>query len=172
MQVILLEKFQKLGGLGDEVAVKAGYGRNYLIPTGKALPANKASRATFEERRAELEAAAASVHATAEQRMKTVVAAGTLTIKANAGIEGKLFGSIGATDIAEALSAAGADVERNEIRLPEGPLRHVGEYDIDIQLHSDVITTVKVIVASDTAVAEEAFTEEADEEVSAEQITE
>jgi len=163
MQVILLEKFQKLGNLGDEVVVKAGYGRNYLIPNGKALPANKANRAVFEERRAELEAVAAAVHSVAEERMKSVTAAGSVTIMANAGIEGKLFGSIGANDIVEALTTAGANVERNEIRLPEGPLRHIGEYDIDVQLHSDVITTIKVVVASDTVV-EQVIVEEVEEE--------
>ena len=146
MQVILLEKMQKLGNLGDEVAVKAGFGRNFLVPTGKALPANKRNREVFESRRAELEAAAAKLQAEAEQRKITLVAAGDVNIMANAGIEGKLFGSIGSADIAEVLNAAGANIERNEVRLPEGPLRHTGEYSIDIQLHSDVVVVVKVTV--------------------------
>lgn len=156
MQVILLEKMQKLGNLGDEVSVKAGFGRNFLVPTGKALPANKRNREVFEARRAELEAAAAKLQAEAEQRKVKLVAAGDVNIMANAGIEGKLFGSVGASDIADVLNAAGADVERNEVRLPEGPLRHTGEYDIDIQLHSDVVVTVKVNITSEAQIQAQA----------------
>ncbi|MDF1587712.1 MAG: 50S ribosomal protein L9 [Gammaproteobacteria bacterium] len=162
MQVILLEKMQKLGNLGDEVSVKAGFGRNFLVPTGKALPANKRNREVFEARRAELEAAAAKLQAEAEQRKVKLVAAGDVNIMANAGIEGKLFGSVGASDIADVLNAAGADVERNEVRLPEGPLRHTGEYDIDIQLHSDVVITVKVNITSEAQLQAQAEAAEAD----------
>jgi len=162
MQVILLEKMQKLGNLGDEVSVKAGFGRNFLVPTGKALPANKRNREVFEARRAELEAAAAKLQAEAEQRKVKLVAAGDVNIMANAGIEGKLFGSIGASDIADVLNAAGADVERNEVRLPEGPLRHTGEYDIDIQLHSDVVVTVKVNITSEAQIQAQAEAAEAE----------
>ncbi|MBE0440222.1 MAG: 50S ribosomal protein L9 [Gammaproteobacteria bacterium] len=162
MQVILLEKMQKLGNLGDEVSVKAGFGRNFLVPTGKALPANKRNREVFEARRAELEAAAAKLQAEAEQRKVKLVAAGDVNIMANAGIEGKLFGSVGASDIADVLNAAGADVERNEVRLPEGPLRHTGEYDIDIQLHSDVVVTVKVNITSEAQLQAQAEAAEAD----------
>jgi large subunit ribosomal protein L9 len=162
MQVILLEKMQKLGNLGDEVSVKAGFGRNFLVPTGKALPANKKNREVFEARRAELEAAAAKLQAEAEQRKVKLVAAGDVNIMANAGIEGKLFGSIGASDIADVLNAAGADVERNEVRLPEGPLRHTGEYDIDIQLHSDVVVTVKVNITSEAQIQAQAEAAEAE----------
>ncbi len=162
MQVILLEKMQKLGNLGDEVSVKAGFGRNFLVPTGKALPANKRNREVFEARRAELEAAAAKLQAEAEQRKVKLVAAGDVNIMANAGIEGKLFGSVGANDIADVLNAAGADVERNEVRLPEGPLRHTGEYDIDIQLHSDVVVTVKVNITSEAQIQAQAEAVEAE----------
>ncbi len=162
MQVILLEKMQKLGNLGDEVTVKSGFGRNFLVPTGKALPANKRNREVFEARRAELEAAAAKLFAEAEKRKEKLVAAGDVNIMANAGIEGKLFGSIGAADIAEQLNTAGADVERNEVRLPEGPLRHTGEFDIDIQLHSDVIVTVKVSITSEAQLQAQAEAAEAE----------
>ena len=162
MQVILLEKMQKLGNLGDEVAVKAGFGRNFLVPTGKALPANKKNREVFESRRAELEAAAAKLHTEAEQRKTKLVAAGDVNIMANAGIEGKLFGSIGASDIADTLNEAGAEIQRNEVRLPEGPLRHTGEYSIDIQLHSDVVVAVKVTVTSEAQLQAQAEAAEAD----------
>jgi len=161
MQVILLEKVQRLGDLGDEVAVKSGFGRNFLVPTGKALPANKRNREIFEERRADLEAAAAKLQSEAEQRKVKLLEAGDVSIMANAGIEGKLFGSVGAADIIEVLNAAGADIERNEVRLPDGPLRHTGEYNIDIQLHSDVIVVVQVIVASEAQNLAQAEAEEA-----------
>jgi large subunit ribosomal protein L9 len=162
MQVILLEKMQKLGNLGEEVSVKAGFGRNFLVPTGKALPANKRNREVFEERRAELEAAAAKLHSEAEQRKVKLVAAGDVNIMANAGIEGKLFGSIGASDIADVLNEAGADIQRNEVRLPEGPLRHTGEYDIDVQLHSDVVVSVKVNLTSEAQLQAQAEAAEAE----------
>ncbi|PCH63536.1 MAG: 50S ribosomal protein L9 [Gammaproteobacteria bacterium] len=152
MQVILLEKMQKLGNLGDEVSVKSGFGRNFLVPNGKALPANKKNREVFESRRADLEAAAAKVLVDAEKRKEKLVAAGDVNILANAGIEGKLFGSIGAADIAEQLNAAGADIENKEVRLPTGALRHTGEYNIDIQLHADVVVTVKVDVTSEAEI--------------------
>ena len=162
MQVILLEKMQKLGNLGDEVSVKSGFGRNFLVPKGKALSANKRNREVFETRRAELEAAAAISQAEAEQRKEKLVAAGEVNIMANAGIEGKLFGSIGGNDIAESLNAAGADIERSEVRLPTGPLRHTGEYNIDIQLHSEVIVTVKVNISSEAQIQAQAEATEAE----------
>ena len=162
MQVILLEKMQKLGNLGDEVAVKAGFGRNFLVPTGKALPANNRNREVFESRRAELEAAAAKLHAEAEQRKTKLVAAGDVNIMANAGIEGKLFGSVGAQDITDALNSAGAEIERNEVRLPEGALRHTGEYSIDIQLHTDVVVAVNVNITSEAQLAALAEAEQAE----------
>jgi len=161
MQVILLEKMQKLGNLGDEVNVKSGFGRNFLVPTGKALPANKRNREVFESRRADLEAAAATLLTEAEQRKEKLVAAGDVNILANAGVEGKLFGSVGAADIAEQLNAAGADVKTKEVRLPTGALRHTGEYNIDIQLHTDVVVTVKVELTSEAEIQAKASAVEA-----------
>jgi large subunit ribosomal protein L9 len=161
MQVILLEKVQKLGNLGDEVTVKSGYGRNFLVPTGKALPATKLNREKFEARRADLEAAAAKVLAEAEARKDKLVAAGDVNLMVNASIEGKLFGSITAADIADSLNAAGAEIDRNEVRLPKGPLRHTGEYNIDVQLHADVTVVVKVSVSSEAEQAALAQAEEA-----------
>ncbi len=146
MEVILLENISNLGGLGDKVSVKAGFGRNYLIPQGKAVPATEAALAEFEARRAELEAAAAEALAAAEARAETINGLGLVTITANAGEEGKLFGSIGTRDIAEAVSAAGAEVDKSEVRLPEGALREIGEYEIDIQVHGDVTAIVAIAV--------------------------
>lgn len=148
MEVILLDKVGKLGKVGDRVEVKAGYGRNYLLPTGKAILANAANIAEFEAKRAELEAAAAAKLGSAEERAAKLAEL-TVTIAANAGDEGKLFGSIGTRDIAEAITAAGVEVNKAEVKLPEGALREVGEFDVDVQLHSDVITTVKVVVVAD-----------------------
>lgn len=162
MQVILLEKMQKLGDLGDEVTVKSGFGRNFLVPKGKALPANKKNREVFEARRAELEAAAAKLHAEAEERKAKLVAAGDVNIMANAGIEGKLFGSVGASDIAAALNEQGAEIARNEVRLPTGALRHTGEYDIDVQLHSDIVVSVKVNISSEAQIQAQAEADEAE----------
>lgn len=148
MEVILLEKVGKLGGIGDKVAVKAGFGRNYLIPQGKALSATAANVAVFEERRAELEAAEAASKSAAQARADQLVDL-ELTITSSAGEEGKLFGSIGTRDIADAITAAGVDVEKSEVRLPEGALRNVGEYEIDIQVHSEVTQVIKLIVAAE-----------------------
>ena len=144
MNVILLEKIGKLGALGDTVSVKAGYGRNFLIPTGKAVPANKANVEAFEARRSELEAAAAEKLSAAQARADAIGEL-TVTIAANAGEEGKLFGSIGTNEIAAALLEAGHTVDKTEIRLPEGTLRALGETAVAIQLHSDI--TVEVTVA-------------------------
>ncbi|MCK7598906.1 50S ribosomal protein L9 [Microbulbifer sp. CAU 1566] len=148
MEVILLDKVGKLGNVGDRVDVKAGFGRNFLLPTGKAVLANAANVAEFEAKRAELEAAAAAKLSEAESRA-TKLAEVVVTIAANAGDEGKLFGSIGTRDIAEAITAAGVAVSKAEVKLPEGALREVGEFDVDVQLHSDVITTVKVVVEAE-----------------------
>ena len=161
MQVILLEKVQRLGNLGDEVSVKAGFGRNFLVPKGKALPATKANREKFEARREELEAAAAKLLNEAEARKAKLVAAGYVNIMANAGVEGKLFGSVTAADIADAVNAKGADIDRNEVRLPTGPLRHTGEYQIDVQLHADVLVSVAVNITSEAEIAAKAAAEEA-----------
>jgi len=148
MNVILLERVQNLGNLGDQVNVKAGYGRNFLIPQGKAVSATKDNVAKFEARRAELEKAAAEKLAAAEARKVTLDAL-EVTITQQAGDEGKLFGSVGTHDIADAITAAGVEVSRAEVRLPEGSLRQVGEYEIDLDLHSDVTATVKVNVVAE-----------------------
>jgi len=148
MEVILLEKVGKLGSIGDKVAVKAGFGRNYLIPEGKALAATEANVAEFESRRAELEAAAAENKTAAEARAAQLAEL-AVTIEANAGDEGKLFGSIGARDLADAITAAGVEIAKSEVRLPEGALREVGEYDVDIQVHSDVMQVVKVTIVAE-----------------------
>ena len=149
MDVILLEKVGKLGGIGDKVAVKPGFGRNFLIPQGKALPANEKNLAEFEARRAELEAAAADKTAVAQARADKLAELDAVTIVAKAGDEGKLFGSIGARDIAEAITAAGVEVAKAEVKLPEGTMRELGEYDVDIQLHSEVFQTVKLTVVAE-----------------------
>ncbi len=147
MEDILLEKVGRLGTVGDKVSVKAGYGRNYLLPLGKAIVATAANVANFEARRKELELSAAdrlvASKARAEKLAELIV-----TIKANAGDEGKLFGSIGARDIAQAITAAGVAVAKSEVKLPQGTLRDCGEYDIDIQLHVDVLQAVKVVIES------------------------
>ena len=146
MDVILLENISNLGNLGDTVKVKAGFGRNYLIPQGKAVPANEANTAEFEARRAELEAAAATQLSEAEGRAEDINALGSITIGANAGEEGKLFGSIGTRDIADAVTALGCAVDKSEVRLPEGALRELGEYDIAIQVHGEVSATIQLEV--------------------------
>lgn len=148
MEVILLEKVANLGSLGDKVKVKAGYGRNFLVPYGKAVPATKDNLEAFEARRAELEKAAAEKLASAEARAEKLNGA-AFTISSKAGDEGKLFGSIGVRDIADAISTSGTEVEKSEVRLPEGPLRAVGEYDIELQLHSDVTAEVKLTVVAE-----------------------
>ncbi|MEL0167804.1 50S ribosomal protein L9 [Halopseudomonas sp.] len=147
MEVILLEKIANLGNLGDKVAVKAGYARNFLLPFGKATPATAENVAAFEARRAELEKLAAEKKAEADARAAQLAEL-TVTIAANAGEEGKLFGSIGTRDIADAVTAAGVAIEKSEVRLPDGALRTVGEFDVVVQLHTDVETTVKLVVVA------------------------
>jgi large subunit ribosomal protein L9 len=149
MEVILLEKVDNLGGLGDKVKVRPGYGRNYLVPTGRAVPANEANVAAFEARRAELEQQAAERLAAAEARKAQVEALGSVTVTHKAGEEGKLFGSVGTTDIAEACAAAGVEVAKSEVRLPEGPLRVAGEYEIELHLHADVNALLKVTIVAE-----------------------
>lgn len=148
MEVILLEKVGRLGTVGDKVSVKSGFGRNYLLPQGKAITATASNTAEFEARRNELEAAAndklVAAKARAEQLDGLIV-----TIKANAGDEGKLFGSVGARDIADAITGAGVKVAKSEVKLPEGTLRETGEYDIDVQLHVDVIQAVKLVIEAE-----------------------
>jgi len=148
MEVILLEKIGKLGALGDKVAVKSGYGRNYLIPYGKAVPATTNNVAEFETRRAELEKVAAEKLVAAQARADQLNDK-EVTITSKCGDEGKLFGSIGLRDIADAIAAIGVEVSKSEVRLPEGPLRAVGEYDITVHLHSDVNAIVKLSVVAE-----------------------
>ena len=145
MNVILLERIVNLGDLGDEVIVKSGFARNFLIPKGKAVRASKDNRAVFEARRAELERVAQDRLGEAQGRGAKLQGL-SVTIAAKAGDEGKLYGSVGTHDIAEALAAQGAEIAKSEIRMPAGVIRVVGEYDIDVHLHTDVNVTVKVIV--------------------------
>lgn len=150
MDVILLENISNLGGLGDRVDVKSGFGRNFLIPQGKAVPATSRNIAEFETRRADLEAAAAELKGAAEARAEEINALGLITIEANAGEEGKLFGSIGTRDIAEAIAALGCEVDKSEVRLPEGALRELGEYEIAIQVHSSVNAAIAIAVVPES----------------------
>lgn len=145
MEVILLEKVENLGGIGDRVKVKPGYGRNFLIPHGKAKLATAENMAEFEALRVELEAKAAGELKQAQERA-TEVAALKLVIPAKAGSEGKLFGSIGTIDIAEAATKAGVEIARSEVRLPDGPIRVAGEHTVEIHLHSDVNVELSVVV--------------------------
>lgn len=145
MNVILLGKVENLGALGDVVSVKPGYARNYLIPRGKAAVATPENRVAYEARRAELEKAAAETLAQAQARAQAL-SDKVVTVASRAGDEGRLFGSIGTRDIADAVTAAGVVVAKHEVRLPAGPLRQVGEYDIEIHLHPDVNAQVKIAV--------------------------
>ena len=145
MEVILLEKTRNLGDLGEKVTVKAGFGRNYLIPQGKAVPATPENLEVFEKRRAELEATAAENLKLAEER-KAKISALKIVIAAKSGDEGKLFGSIGPRDIADAITKAGAEIEKKEVSMPEGAIRQTGEYELTIQVHSDVQFTLPVAV--------------------------
>ena len=147
MQVILLDKIGNLGGLGDQVNVKAGYARNFLIPQGKVVMATKANVEMFETRRAELEANVAKQLAAAEARAESVNAL-EVTIASKSGDEGKLFGSIGTRDIADAATAAGVAIAKSEVRLPEGALRTTGSFEVSIQLHSEVFATLKLEVVA------------------------
>ena len=146
MELILLQKVVNLGALGDKVSVKPGYGRNYLVPQGKAAPATVANVAEFEKRRAEYVAKADTQLADAEARKQKLETA-AVTIRANASTEGKLYGSVGPRDIAEAFTAAGHPLEKSEVLLGEGPLRRTGEFDVQVALHADVHAVVKVVVA-------------------------
>ena len=150
MKVILLQKVANLGGLGDQVSVKPGFGRNYLIPYGKAVPATADNIAAFEAKRAEYEAKAAAVLAAANARLQALEGA-SVTILANASAEGKLFGSVGARDISEAFTAIGKKIEKSEVVMGEGPIRRTGEFEVVVHLHADVETAVKVIVAPEAA---------------------
>ena len=147
MEIILLEKVTNLGNLGDKVNVKGGYARNFLLPQGKATMATAENVAAFEARRAELEKQAADKKANAEARAQELSEL-EVTITATAGDEGKLFGSIGTHDIAGALTASGIEVAKSEVRLPNGTIRQVGEYDVAVHLHTDVQATVRVVVVA------------------------
>lgn len=146
MEVILQENIRNLGQLGDKVDVAAGYGRNYLLPKGLAVPANAINLAEFEVRRAELEKAAAARLQAAQDRAAQLTALPQVTIAARSADEGKLYGSIDVRQIAEAITAAGTAVEKSEVTLPTGPIRNVGEYSITLQLHTDVDATIKILV--------------------------
>lgn len=148
MQIILLEKIVNLGALGDNVNVRAGYARNFLFPQGKAVPATKANVEAFEARRAELEADAAAKLAEANARKEKIEAL-ELSIAVKAGDEGKMFGSLTNRDIAELVVAAGVEVARAEVRLPEGPIRALGAFEIDVQLHAEVTATLKLQVVAE-----------------------
>jgi large subunit ribosomal protein L9 len=168
MEVILLEKVENLGNIGEKVSVKAGYGRNFLLPQGKATVATAENLAVFEARRAELEAKQAEEMASAQSRA-TKLEGLELSITAKSGVEGKLFGSLGTVDIAEAASAAGFEIERSEVRLPDGPLKAVGAYDIEIHLQADLNVNIKVNVIGDQDVdpmAEPEAESESDDQVS------
>jgi large subunit ribosomal protein L9 len=148
MDVILLQKVANLGKIGDRVKVKSGYGRNYLLPSGRATLATAANVARFEVRRVELERVAGEELGSAQQRAETLRDF-RITITAKAGSEGKLFGSVGTSDIAEACTAAGQKVNRSEVRLPTGPIRQVGEHSVTLHLHTDVEVTILVIIAAE-----------------------
>jgi len=147
MQVILLESIRNLGELGDNVSVANGYGRNFLLPKGKAVPATKVNVEKFEAQRAELEKKAADILAVAQSRADKIAEL-NVKIEAHSGDEGKLFGSVGTKDIAEAASTAGVAVEKHEVRLPNGALRNTGDFEIEIHLHADVNATLKLTVVA------------------------
>ena len=149
MEVILLEKIGKLGDIGDKANVKAGFGRNFLIPQGKAVFATEKNITEFELRRAELEAQAADKLSQAKARSAKLQEIGSITISAIAGDEGKLFGSVGARELEDAIAAAGGDVTKNEISLPEGAFRQIGEFTVDIQLHSDITETLALVIKAE-----------------------
>ncbi len=149
MQVILMEKIVNLGGLGDVVKVKDGYARNFLIPQGKAKRATPASMAEFEKRRAELEAAQNAALAAAQEKGAKLDGM-MIQITQKAGVDGRLFGSVTSIDIVDAIKAQGLEIERSMVRLPQGPLKQVGDYEIAIALHSDVVVHVKVSVLGET----------------------
>jgi len=145
VEVILLKKVGHLGDLGEKVAVRSGYGRNFLIPSGYAVPATEANLKAFEERRAELEKEATEALAAAELRRAKLDGL-TVTVARKAGDEGKLFGSVGTQDIADAIAAMGSELEKQEVRLPDGPFRAAGEYEVTLHLHADVDASIKLEV--------------------------
>ncbi|MER2600917.1 MAG: 50S ribosomal protein L9 [Candidatus Competibacter phosphatis] len=148
MEIILLEKITNLGGLGDRIKVKPGYARNFLIPKGKATEATPANLARFEARRAELERIAAELLAKAQARAEQLAEL-IVTLSVKTGSEGRLFGSVGAADIANAVSAAGIELQKHEIRLSTGSIRQIGEYDVDLLLHPEVKTQIRVNIIAE-----------------------
>jgi len=148
MDVILLEKVRNLGNLGDQVNVKPGYGRNFLIPNGKAVPATKPNIEKFEGRRAELEMAQSDILAKATARAEAMSTV-SITISKKAGTEGKLYGSVGTVDISEAVTATGLELAKHEVRLPDGVLRNLGEYEVEIHLHADVNSKIKLSIVAE-----------------------
>jgi large subunit ribosomal protein L9 len=148
MEVILLEKVDNLGQLGDKVVVRSGYGRNFLIPSGRAVAATTENLKAFEARRAELEKQAAERLAAASARKEQLDGL-AITIRHRAGDEGRLFGSVGTSDIAEAVAATGVALDRQEVRLPAGPFRVAGEYDVTVHLHADVNATLKLTIVGE-----------------------
>ncbi|MGB5062765.1 MAG: 50S ribosomal protein L9 [Candidatus Competibacter sp.] len=148
MEIILLEKITNLGGLGDRINVKPGYARNFLLPKGKATAATPANLARFEARRAELERVAAELLARAKSRAEQLAEL-IVTLSVKTGSEGRLFGSVGSADIANAVSAAGIELQKNEIRLPTGSIRQIGEYDVDLLLHPEVKTQIRVNIIAE-----------------------
>lgn len=148
MKVILQDKVANLGAVGDQVNVRPGYARNFLIPTGRAVRATTANLENFEKRRAEFEKRAADILAAAKARAEKINVI-SVKLTANASEEGKLFGSIGPREIAEAVTAQGEALNKSEVHLPEGPIRELGEYQVDVQLHSDVMTTIKVEIVAE-----------------------
>jgi large subunit ribosomal protein L9 len=151
MEVILLEKVHKLGELGDQVNVKPGFGRNYLIPSGKAVSATVDNIAKFDARRAELEKQQQESLAAATARAEKLNIV-SIAISRKAGAEGKLFGSVGTIDIAETVTLTGVELAKHEIRMPDGPIRNTGEFEVDVQLHSDVSAIIKVSVVPEEEV--------------------
>lgn len=149
MEVILLEKVGKIGNIGEKVKVKAGFGRNFLIPQGKAVFATPENLREFEQHRAELEQAAAEKKTVAESRAASLAQLAVITLTANAGEEGKLFGSVGPRDVAEAVTAAGVELHKSEIKMPEGAIRELGDFDIDVQLHADVMAVIKISIVGE-----------------------
>ena len=148
MEVILLEKIQNLGGLGEQVSVKPGFGRNFLIPTGKAVPATKQNIEKFEAQRAELEKVEAEALAEAQSRADKINQL-EISIAHKVGAEGKLFGSVTPHEIADTATAAGVEIQKSEVQLPEGPFRSIGEYEVEINLHADVNAKLKLSVIAE-----------------------
>lgn len=149
MQLILLEKVTNLGNLGDTVKVKSGYGRNFLVPQGKAVYATKKNITHFAERKGELEAKAQAVLEQAKKRAAAVLALTNIVIKAHAGDEGKLYGSVGSREISDAVSTMGVELAKKEVLLPNGPLRNVGEHEVALSLHTDVELTIKFTIVGE-----------------------